>query len=218
MIFILKGIKMSVLNRIAHFQGRTDEVPNQELARELAEQKNREGIAEIAENLWNKEKAVQCDCIKVLYEVGYVDPELIVEYANDFVQLLNTRSNRLVWGSMIALATIASRAAEQLEVFAPEIKRAMSEGSVIAVDNGVKTLAAIAASDPERNRKVFPFLLQHLSECRPKDVPQHSESTLVAVTAVNKSGFIEALEKRLPDLTRPQKKRVQAVIEQAGRL
>jgi len=209
---------MSVLNRIAHFQGRTDEVPNQELARELAEQKNREGIAEIAENLWNKEKAIQCDCIKVLYEVGYVDPDLIVEYANDFVQLLNSRSNRLVWGGMIALATIASRAADQLEIYAPEIKRAMAEGSVITVDNGIRTLAAIAASDPDRNSRIFPYLLQHFSECRPKDVPQHAESALLAVTAGNKGAFIETLEKRLADLTRPQKKRVQAVIEQAGRL
>jgi hypothetical protein len=207
---------MSVLSRIAHFQGRNDEMPNQELARELAERKDREGIAEIAENLWNKEKAVQCDCIKVMYEVGYLDPELIVEYANDFVQLLNSRSNRLVWGGMIALSTIASRTAEQLEIYAPEIKRAMSEGSVITIDNGVKTLAAIAASDPDRNRKVFPFLLQHLSECRPKDVPQYAESALMAVTAGNKGEFIEALEKRLPDLTRPQKKRVQAAIGEAG--
>ena len=57
---------MSVLNRIAHFQKRRDEVPNQKLARELAEKKDREGIREIAENLWNKDKRIQADCIKVL--------------------------------------------------------------------------------------------------------------------------------------------------------
>jgi len=32
---------MSVLDRIAHFQNRRDEVPNQELARDLAKKKDR---------------------------------------------------------------------------------------------------------------------------------------------------------------------------------
>ena len=39
---------MSVLNKIAYFQNRRDEVPNQELARQLAEKKNKKGIQEIA--------------------------------------------------------------------------------------------------------------------------------------------------------------------------
>jgi len=46
---------MSILDRLAHSLGRRDEVPNQELARELAAKKNKAGIKEIAENLWNKD-------------------------------------------------------------------------------------------------------------------------------------------------------------------
>ena len=45
---------MTALNQIAYFQNRRDEVPNQELARQLAETQDRAGIREIAENLWNK--------------------------------------------------------------------------------------------------------------------------------------------------------------------
>ena len=41
---------MTVLNQIAYFQNRRDEVPNQELARQLAETQDRVGIQEIAEN------------------------------------------------------------------------------------------------------------------------------------------------------------------------
>ncbi len=70
---------MPALQRIAHFQGRRDEAPNQELARELASARDRDGICEIAENLRNKNKDIQADCIKVLYEVGYIDPGLIAE-------------------------------------------------------------------------------------------------------------------------------------------
>jgi hypothetical protein len=44
---------VSALDRIAHLQNRRDKVPNQELARE------------IVENLGNKDKNIQADCVKV---------------------------------------------------------------------------------------------------------------------------------------------------------
>ena len=98
---------MSVLGKIAFYRNRRDEVPNQELAKELAETENREGIREITQNLWHKNKSVQSDCLKVLYEIGYLKPDLISEYVNDFLKLLKSKNNRMVWGSMIGLATIA---------------------------------------------------------------------------------------------------------------
>ena len=74
---------MSPLDRIAHFQNRRDEVPNQTRAGDLASKKDRAGIREIAENLWNKDKGIQADCIKVLYEIGYIDPALVANYVED---------------------------------------------------------------------------------------------------------------------------------------
>ena len=52
---------MSVLHRLASSFGRRDEIPNRELARDLAAKKDRKGIREIAENLWNKNKNIQAD-------------------------------------------------------------------------------------------------------------------------------------------------------------
>jgi hypothetical protein len=49
---------MSVLNKIAFFQNRCDEVPNQQLAKELSEAEDKVGIREIAENLQHKNKNV----------------------------------------------------------------------------------------------------------------------------------------------------------------
>ena len=68
---------MSTLDRIAYFQGRRDEVPNQELARDLAAREDQAGIREIAEALWRREPNVRSDCLKVLYEIGYLKPELV---------------------------------------------------------------------------------------------------------------------------------------------
>ena len=87
---------MSILNRLASLQNRRDEVPNQELARDLATRRDETGIREIAENLWNKDKNIQADCIKVMYEIGYIEPGLIAFYAGDFIKLLKSKNNRLV--------------------------------------------------------------------------------------------------------------------------
>ena len=208
---------MSVLNKIAHFQNRRDEAPNQELAKELAAKKNRKGIREIAENLWNENPNVQSDCLKVLYEIGYLSPELIADYAGDFLKLLKSRNNRLVWGSMIALSTIAAVNADEIYEHHAEIRKVMDKGSVITVDNGVKTLALVAAGNETRRKKIFPYLLRHLETCRPKDVPQHAEKIVVAVNAKNKGEFIKVLEKRMADMTGSQVARVKRVIKEAER-
>jgi len=100
---------MSTLDKIAFFQNRRDEVPNQLLAKELAETKNKQGIQEIVENLDNKNKNVRSDCLKVLYEIGYLNPGLIADYGNDFLKPPKSKENRMVWGAMIGLATIADR-------------------------------------------------------------------------------------------------------------
>lgn len=125
---------MSVLQRIAYFQNRRDETPNQELARELAQAQDRAGIQEIVEGLYHENPNVQSDCIKVLYEIGYLKPELIAEYVDDFLGLLKRKNNRLVWGGMIALSTIAGIKVEAIHEHLGEIQGAMEKGSVITVD------------------------------------------------------------------------------------
>lgn len=206
---------MSVLNRIAHLQNRRDEVPNKELALELAEQKNREGIRVIGENLWVKDKNIQADCIKILYEIGYIDPALIANYAGDFLKLLRSRNNRLAWGGMIGLSTIAELRPDFIHTNLNEILKAMRTGSVIMVGSAVRTLALAAVQEAYRP-EIFPHLLEHLRTCRPKDVPQHAEKSLPAVDTGNKEDFIAVLNKRLGDLSPAQVKRVKKVIKEAN--
>lgn len=209
---------MQALQRIAHFQNCRDEVPNQELARDLARRKDRKGIQEIADNLWNKDKDIQADCIKVLYEVGYIDPALIAGYAEDFVRLLKSKNNRLVWGGMIALGVVADLKPDLVLAHLDEIRKAMNEGSVITVDNGVQVLAR-ASSAGEKYRKVmFPLLMDHLKTCRPKDVPQHAEKSLPAVTARNCKEFVEVLMNRMEDLSGSGLSWVKKVIKAAEAL
>jgi hypothetical protein len=207
---------MSVLSRLASSLGRRDEIPNQELARDLADKKDKAGIREIAESLWNKDKRIQADCIKVLYEIGSIEPKLIADYAEDFVKLLRSKNNRLVWGGMTALAEVAKVNSEAVFLHLEEIKKAKETGSVIAVDNAISTLAYTAAATKEYNEVIFPYLLKHLSGCRPKEVPQHAEKTFPAVSSSNKVDFIKVLEKRMEDLSGSGLARVKKVIKQAN--
>jgi len=207
---------MSLLNRLASSLGRRDEIPNQELARDLAAKKDSKGIHEIAENLWSKDRHIQADCIKVLYEIGSIEPKLIADYTQDFVKLLRSKNNRLVWGGMTALAEVAKANSAAVFKYLDEIKKAKETGSVITVDNAISTLAYTAATTDEYNKAIFPYLLKHLSSCRPKEVPQHAEKTLPAVKSSNKADFINVLEKRMEDLSGSGLARVKKVIKQAN--
>jgi hypothetical protein len=206
---------MSVLNKIACLQNRRDNVPNQLLARELVDRRDTEGIREMADNLRDNDRNVQSDCIKVLYEVGYIAPELIAAYVDHFVNLLGSRNNRMVWGGMLALSTVAELEPDEIYEHRDAIKQAMEAGSVITVDAGVEVLAMVASGDKKRREDLFPYLLKHLATCRPKDVPQHSEKVVIAVDGKNKAEFIELLERRLTDMTPSQAARVRKVIRQA---
>jgi hypothetical protein len=192
---------MSVLNKVAYFQNRRDEVPNQEVARELARTRNAADIREIAENLWNKEPNIQSDCLKVLYELGYLAPELIADYVSNFLKLLKRRNNRMVWGGMIALSTIAPLKADEIFPHVDEIKKTMEEGTVITNDAGIKILADIAAQKEEYRSEILPYLFKRLADCRSVDTPRYAERVAPAVDAAHKAEFIQILEKCMESAT-----------------
>ena len=208
---------MSILNEIAYYQNRRDEVPNQDLARELARTRNAADIREIAANLWNKEANIQSDCLKVLYELGYLVPELIEDYAGDFLKLLKHRNNRMVWGSMIALSTIAARKADELIGHLPEIIKTMEAGTVITDDAGIKILADMAASKEKYRPQIVPYLLKRLADSRSVDTPRYAERIAPAVGAANKAEFIRILETRMESATPSRLARLKKVLKEAGK-
>ena len=207
---------MSVINGIAYYQNRRDEVPNQELAHQLAESEDKAGIHEIADNLWNKNKNVRSDCLKVLYEIGYIRPDLIADYVNEFLKLLKDKENRMVWGAMIGLATIADLRPHEIWEHIDDVINAVDKGTLITVVWGVKTLAHVAKVNMTYHSKLFPILLTQLQTCIPRDVPMHAESILVAVDKADTAAFLTVLEKRKPELTGSQLTRLNKVIRKVN--
>ncbi len=130
---------MSVLNKLASSQGRRDNIPNQELTKEIAETNNRNSVSELVEILQHsKDKRIQSDCIKTLYEIEYIKPESISDYYKYFLELLKSKNNRLVWGAMIALNTISKIKPKEIYENLVEILNATDNGSVITKDNGYR--------------------------------------------------------------------------------
>lgn len=204
---------MSTLEKIAFYQNRRDEVPNQLLAKDLAESRDMDGIREIAANLGNKNKNIRSDCLKILYEIGYLDPALIADYWGDFLGLLKSKDNRMIWGALITLATIADRHPHEIWAQIDDVIHATVTGTVISKVWGIRALACVAAADPKFKRKIFPILLGQIQGCQPRDVPLHSQSILVAVDQKNKRKLIGIMEARRAELTSSQLTRYKKVLK-----
>lgn len=204
---------MSAIDQIAYSRNRRDEVPNQELARKLAATKDRAGIQEIAANLWSHNKNIRSDCLKVLYEIGYIAPDLIAGYVDDFLKLLSAKDNRLIWGAMIGLATIADLRTKEIWRHVDEVIGATESGSLITVVWGVKVLSSVAAADKKYLHKIFPFLLTQLQTCLPRDVPLHAESISRLVGKSNRKEFVAVLESRQSAMTSAQLSRLKKVLK-----
>ena len=203
-----------MLEKLAYSLGRNDEEPNIELAKKLIKTKNKKGINEIVDGLNNPKEQIANDCIKVLYEIAGIVPELISEYVETFIQLLESRNCRLIWGSMIALSKIATLKSEAIFKSLDIIVKAYEKGKVITVDNSISVFAELAKVNKKYEKKVFPIIISHLEKCRPKEVGQHAERAFICINKDNAQKFKETLLKRRETLTDAQKKRVDKLLKQ----
>ena len=60
-------------------------------------------------------------------------PQLIADYVEDFLALLESKNNRLVWGRMIALSTIADLKPREICADLDIVKDAIKKDTLITV-------------------------------------------------------------------------------------
>ena len=202
-----------MIEKLACKLGRNDEEPNIELAEYLCQNMDTAGIEEIVRGLTDCDKAVASDCIKVLYEVGDRNPELISGYANEFITCLGSKNNRLVWGGMTALAKIAVQSAQLIYERIDIVLSAYEKGSTITVDNSISVFAGLCRANDDYAKTILPVLLKHLQKCRPKEVAQHAGRASLCFCGQNADDFIEVLEKRKPHLAAAQQARVNKLLK-----
>ncbi|UTW66859.1 hypothetical protein KFE94_01730 [bacterium SCSIO 12643] len=208
---------MGIKDRLASSQNRKDEQPNIELALDIIATKNEKSIAELVE-LLGSSKAVQNDSIKVLYEVGVLEPQLIEPHWNVFLQALQTKNNRLQWGAMTALNQIVRLNPEVIYKHLDIIMETVDKGSVITRDQAVYLLIYLAGLEPYKV-EAYELLREQLLSCPTNQLPMYAEKALKVVDVHNKSGFTQTLESRLPEVEKEsKKKRILKVLDKVSKL
>src|SRR4029078_11196948 len=193
--------------------GRRDEVPNQELAQQILKSKNTKAIKELVDNLANKDKNIQSDCIKVLYEIGEQQPQLIAAYEKEFLSLLESRNNRLVWGAMTALDYIASINPTGIHKNRGKILLVADSGSVITKDHAVGILIKLS-SEKKYTDDAMSLLLDQFRSCPTNQLPMYAENALKAIPAKSTADFAKVLSARLGGIEKESKrKRIEKVIK-----
>jgi len=204
---------MKTIEKLASALGRRDEVPNIELAQEISASKDKKAVKELVDNLQNKNKDIQSDCIKVLYEIGALQPQLIAGYTENFIALLERKNNRLQWGAMTALDAITSEKPGELYAALNKIIEAADKGSVITKDHCVGILVKLAATK-EYGKNAFSLLLERLMLSAPNQFPMYAEKTFEVVNKNNQSAYIKVLDSRMDDLEKDsQRKRIEKLLK-----
>ncbi len=207
---------MTVIDKLATSLNRRDEGPNVDLAATIAHNADHSAIRELVQNLNHKNKGIRHDCIKVLYEAGERNPKLIACYWNEFGALLESKDNRLQWGAMTALDTIALEEPAKLYKMLPKILDVADKGSVISRDHAVGILIKLA-SVKLFHKACSSLLLEQLAKCPNNQFPMYIENSLGIINGENRARFRDIATARIDRLDKEsQKKRVRKASKRIG--
>jgi len=204
---------MSYIEKISYHLGERSEVPNQVLARDLANMKNIEAIEEIHSYLFDKNKSIASDCLKVLYEIGYIDPTLISIYLNDFIGLLNSKNNRMVWGSMIAIANISNVLPDNVYKTKDLIKHKIETGTTITQVWGIYALVNTVSANQIYYGEFRDYLFKLQKECRPIDFTKRAVTISQVVVSDDLPEFVQILNDGLPKVSSSASKKLTRLIK-----
>jgi hypothetical protein len=209
---------MNVINKLSSSLGQKGNDANIALAKKIAETENSDEIIELVGNLKNKDKKIQADCIKTLYEIAYIKPDLIASYYSEFLGLLSNKNNRLVWGGMIALMTITDLKSKELFTSLDLISDTVNQGSTITIDSGVVIYAKLNKYS-EYQDKVENLLIDQLWKCPIKQLPKYMEKSIISITEWNKEIYKKIMNERKPECERDsQVKRLDKMLKQIDKI
>lgn len=204
---------MTEIRQLSSSLGQKGNDANIALAKKIAETENNDAIKELVKNLKNKDKKIQADCIKTLYETAYIKPDLIADYYSEFLGLLSSKNNRLVWGGMIALMTITDLKSKELFASLDLISDTVNKGSVITIDCGIEIFAKLNKY-AEYQDKVENLLIDQLWNCPIKQLPKYMEKSTISITEGNKEIYQRIINERKAECEKDaQVKRLDKVLK-----
>ena len=205
--------KSIVLNKLASVQGRRDEIPNIEFAKEIAIDENLTALQIIINEIFiTKNSKIQNDCIKVVYELGELKPAMLTPYFQDFLKLLSHKNNRLQWGGMLALYYVSVSQPKLIYSAIPKIVETAEKGSVITKDGAVNILIEMAKTETYKD-DMLSLLKELMLKSPTNQLPMYAERAYPVIDEKNKKQFAEMLQVRLNEIEKEsKKKRVEKII------
>ncbi len=182
----------STLEQLASALGRRDQEPNIALAEKISNASDSKAVAELIELMNHKNPAIRHDAIKVIYETGERNPQLIIPYSNDFLKLLDHKDNWMKWGAMSSLTEISKTKPDLIATHLTSILDAMDSGSVITRDHGIYILCNVARLK-KYHEDCMELLLEQIQKSPVNQVPMYAEKTAEVMSL----RYVKKLEKIL---------------------
>jgi hypothetical protein len=203
----------SILDQLASAASQKKQDLNINLAQKIAEEGNTAAVTELIDGLKHKTKAIRHDCIKALYEIGEIDAGLISPHVNVFLNLLDEKDNRMQWGAMTALSSMAALVPAPLYKSLNKIIDTSNAGSVITKDHGVRILVRLSEQKAAYKEQTLPLLLEQLLQSPVNQAPSYAEQILPIMDEVHKNQFRKIVQTRIDDTEQESKrKRLEKVL------
>ena len=193
-----------LLARLAVSVGRSDEMPNLELAADLVFADDTDAVSALIAVIERHDDVHAPDAARVIAEVGTRAPDLLLGHADRLVEMIDASQKDMLPYTMLALSPVANRHAEALWASRDLFWQALADltqPADLAQAGAVKLLASLCAAGPDYARTLAGGLVDLLGKCMPKDVAFFAESVLPALGAAHSHRAKPVLDRRLKELT-----------------
>lgn len=154
---------MSIVNQLSSQVEDKTEKSNIEVANKCLA--NPGLLKEIAEGLKSTDKKLAADCAEVFTKVAEEKPEIVIDYADDLKEALETKETKLRWEAVHALSLIAHLVPDKITPILPKLYNLVHEDkSMIVRDYCVDTIANYAKANDDSAKKAYSYLKECLKE------------------------------------------------------
>lgn len=195
-----------IIQQLSSSLGRKDEQPNIDLAIQICKDENSASVSELVFLTRGKNKNLQNDSIKVLYEIGERNSSLILPHLSIFLNHLFSKNNRLQWGAMTAIRMISNNYPSEIADFIFELEAAAASGSVICRDNFIGILENLLLLEIWYDQ-AFTILIQQLESCPENQLAMYAEMTMSKINDRSRKSYCYTLRNRLVNIEKESKRK-----------
>lgn len=189
-----------ITDRFASSLDRRDQGPNEAIAQEIAEGKTVDLLRDVTNVLKSKAGVRhKNDAVMVMMALSRIAPHFLVDHLDLLLELLKSKSNRQVFGSMIALANVAPLSPEPVRPHIPAILRAMDQSTVVTRDHGFTILTELYKEDESGD--LLALINEQILSAPPNQLGQYTEKFMLVIRPDDITSLIQALEVRSAELT-----------------